>query len=44
MAATKKVSQVIARLEETAQIKLYDKFKRCGIISPPPITTQKDEK
>ena len=29
----KKVSQVIAQLEETAQIKLYDEFKRCGIIS-----------
>lgn len=29
----KKVSQIIARLEETAQIKLYDEFKRCGIIS-----------
>lgn len=29
----KKISQIIARLEETAQIKLYDEFKRCGIIS-----------
>lgn len=29
----KKVSQVIAQLEESAQIKLYDEFKQCGIIS-----------
>lgn len=29
----KKISQTIARLEESAQIKLYDEFKRCGIIS-----------
>lgn len=29
---SKKVSQQIAKLEEFIQIKLYDEFKRCGII------------
>ena len=29
---SKKVSQQIAKLEEAIQIKLYDEFKRCGII------------
>ena len=29
---SKKVSQQIAKLEESIQIKLYDEFKRCGII------------
>ena len=29
---TKKASQQIAKLEEAIQIKLYDEFKRCGII------------
>lgn len=29
---TKKASQQIAKLEESIQIKLYDEFKRCGII------------
>ena len=30
---SKKVSQQIAKLEESIQIKLYDEFKQCGIIS-----------
>ena len=29
---SKKVSQQIAKLEESIQIKLYDEFKHCGII------------
>lgn len=29
---SRKVSQQIAKLEESIQIKLYDEFKRCGII------------
>lgn len=29
---SKKVSQQIAKFEESIQIKLYDEFKRCGII------------
>ena len=29
---SRKVSQQIAKLEEAIQIKLYDEFKRCGII------------
>lgn len=29
---SKKVSKQIAKLEESIQIKLYDEFKRCGII------------
>ena len=29
---TKKASRQIAKLEEAIQIKLYDEFKRCGII------------
>ena len=29
----KKVSRIIAQLEETARMKLYDDFKQCGIIS-----------
>ena len=29
---SKKVNQQIAKLEEAIQIKLYDEFKRCGII------------
>ena len=29
---SKKVSRQIAKLEEAIQIKLYDEFKRCGII------------
>lgn len=28
-----KIHRILARIEETAYIKLYDEFKRCGILS-----------